>query len=410
LRLLRSAGHDYEGLTFFVEFKEESHFRLLRSAGHDHEGLTFFGGFIGYIRTTGYESEKVKTHISNMEFKEESHFRLLRSAGHDHEGLTFFGGFTETNLIHVLLELPILRDATTTGALAMLRSFKPADYSGINLRWFIYDTEIRWEWGSKATMEGKLSLTSAATRLGSCLTSLLNKAFKRTFNNMELINNRPMRTVSDGAIRHVLELAITTWADDVTEGTRPSRKGFSDWKVDNPKGAAKLLRAYVDIALRNFEPLRGLIEDPAPDFPTERMEPFPHTYFFSEYGPFNSTRNNDTDERYGTSPSISKTGGSYGALSAKILTRDKSDWKTLNPTMTHERGNAGGSGENSSTNNLNNISGGKTTVELGNKDDKQRSLNVPKGTGRVACLWKLCEVAEVTRKDGSVYVCKRPDC
>jgi hypothetical protein len=315
----------------------------------------------------------------------------------------------ETNLIHILLELPILRDATTTGALVMLRSFKPADYSGINLRWFLYDTEIRWEWGSKATLEGKLSLASAATRLGSCLTALLNRAFKRTFNNVELINIRPMRTVSDGAIRHVLELAITTWAEDVTEGTRPSRMGFGNLKLDNPKDIAKLLRAYVDIALRNFGPLRALITDPAPDFSTEMMEPFPHTYFFSENGPFNSTKNNDTDEKYGTSPSISKTGGSFGALSARILTRDKSDWKTLNPIITQERGNAEGSGENSSTNNLNNISGGKITVKLENKEDKQGSLNEPKGTSGVACLWKLCQVSGVTRKDGSVYVCKRPD-
>jgi len=364
---------------------------------------------IGYVRTTGYGSEKVKTHVSNLEFKEEAHFRLLKAAGFDHEGLSTYGGFTETNLIHVLLELPILRDAATTGALAMLRSFKPGDYSGVNFRWFLYNTELRWEWGQKPTMEGKLSLTSAATRLGSCLTSLLNRAFRKTFGNVELINIRPMRTISDGAIRHVLEKAVATWADDVTEGTKPSRMGFNDWKVNNPRAAAKLLRAYVDIALRNFEPLRSLITDPTPEYPTEKMEPYPHTYFFSEMGPFKSTKNNDTNERYGTSPSISKVGGSFGALSARILTRDKWDWKTLNPTIENEQGYAEGTGENSSTNNPNNTSNAKIKLEPANKEDKQKTHTAPKGTGKTACLWKLCELTKVTRNNGTIYMCKRPD-
>ena len=364
---------------------------------------------IGYVRTTGYGSEKVKTHVSNLEFKEESHFRLLRAAGFDHEGLSTYGGFTETNLIHVLLELPILRDAATTGALVMLRSFKPGDYSGVNFRWFLYNTELRWEWGRKPTMEGKLSLASAATRLGSCLTSLLHRAFRKTFGNVELINIRPMRTISDGAIRHVLEKAVATWADDVTERTKPSRMGFHDWKVDNPRAAAKLLKAYVDIALRNFEPLRSLITDPAPEYPTEKMEPYPHTYFFSEMGPFKSTKNNDTNERYGTSPSISKVGGSFGALSARILTRDKWDWKTLNPTIENEQGYAEGKGENSSTNNPNNTSSVKIKMEPANKEDKQNTHTAPKGTGKIACLWKLCELTKVTRNNGTIYTCKRPD-
>ena len=182
--------------------------------------------------------------IDDLQFMSRQVWARIGLAIADPEQRRVTPGFPSLAEIARIADTPVFASENRLAAFFHCDHMVLSDPSGWNLRWHALPG-MDVTWGLEPTVGGKRSLATATANLELSLTLLFDEEFRGSLVILQGILDTPFSGVSDGIIRHTIEMGVQEWANDVCRCRQPTGVFLGDLSMGSPKACAHLLEVYM---------------------------------------------------------------------------------------------------------------------------------------------------------------------